>query len=461
MKLFTRCALFILLICIQKTMAQDMKDGKPLTLREASRLAEQNYPLIKAGEYYTKSVAEEIRAVQLESLPSLKLHEQVGYATANSLAGTYFPFGTPVSVSGSITTKNNNDASFGSISMLYSELPLYTFGQHNAKVKLYKLQTDLARAGQSVTLYQHIARTIDAFLSMRAYIDIRKSQEKNLQRAAHIRTLIVANTIGGLRPGVDSMIANADVSRARIALLDAIKNERSQRFRLCRLMGVTDTSFNLDSGLTGRTPFLPVVNKVSANPVLEYYRQREEIGTAREKYLQKSFLPRINFLSTVWGRGSGINYASGGGNSENFTDGASLRRYNYALGLAATFNIGDYPRVKAEVSSERYRSKAIKEESKEQELIAASQIAQAEDELKQSIDREKEDLVLLSAAIQAYQQRLSMYNAGLANLTDLEQAAYTLTLAETEHAISINNIWKALLAKANASGDLNLILNQQ
>jgi outer membrane protein TolC len=68
--------------------------------------------------------------------------------------------------------------------------------------------------------------------------------------------------------------------------------------------------------------------------------------------------------------------------------------------------------------------------------------------------------VQLQAATDAYTQKLSLYNNGLAPLSDLTQALYNLNKAEADLALINNTAWKALLYKAAVKGDVNIILNQ-
>jgi outer membrane protein TolC len=65
----------------------------------------------------------------------------------------------------------------------------------------------------------------------------------------------------------------------------------------------------------------------------------------------------------------------------------------------------------------------------------------------------------VNAAQQAYTQRLTLYNNGLNDLTDVTTAQFTLNRAETDRDIAFTNVWQALLMKAAATGDFNLFIN--
>src|SRR6185437_15200809 len=200
---------FILLACL-KASAQ----SNTLTLKDALASADKNYPAVKARMDYIKAAQQNIKEARREYIPSLIAGEQLNYATANSLPGTYFSYG--LSTSGEITPQNLNNPSFGQISGIFSEWPVFTFGQNRAKIDLAKNQEKLAEAGLDNERFQLAVKTAQAWFDLAALINLRKSQEDNLKRAETMRRLIRPLTINGLKPGVDSVTANAEVSKAKM-----------------------------------------------------------------------------------------------------------------------------------------------------------------------------------------------------------------------------------------------------
>src|ERR1041385_7320647 len=92
------------------------QSSKYISLKDALELAEKNYPHLKAKDWNIRSAQENLTSTK-ESvfIPALKLHEQVDYATSNSVQGTYFSYG--ISTSGGIGTTNNLNPIYGSISV--------------------------------------------------------------------------------------------------------------------------------------------------------------------------------------------------------------------------------------------------------------------------------------------------------------------------------------------------------
>jgi len=60
----------------------------------------------------------------------------------------------------------------------------------------------------------------------------------------------------------------------------------------------------------------------------------------------------------------------------------------------------------------------------------------------------------LGAARAAYQQAQARYAAGLSNIYEFTQAFTLLNRAEIDQFVTTNNVWRALLLKSAAEGDL-------
>lgn len=430
------------------------------TLKDALASADKNYPSVKAKMAYIKAAEENIKEARREYIPSLNMIEQVTYATSNSLPGSYFNYG--VSVSGSINAQQLNNPNFGQVSALQAQWPVFTFGQQSAKVNIAKSEEKLAETDLENEKFQLAVRTAQAYFDLIALVNLRKSEEVNLHRAQSIRNIIRAATLNGLKPGADSSIANADVSKAKMALFDAQNNEQMQRNYLAELVGLPDgNSINPDTSFLQKLPPQSIQNgNTDNNPVINYYKQREALSYANEVFVRRSYLPRISLLGEAWGRGSGISPDAGNAVNSTFTDGTNLSRFNYAIGIGAVFNIADYPRMSAQANAIRYQTMGLQQETDLQKLQLKTQMNNADADYSSSYNKAIESPVLVSAATSAYKQMLAMYNAGLINLTDLAQAMYNLNDAETQYTISYDNVWKALLFKAIPTGDMNILLKQ-
>jgi hypothetical protein len=68
--------------------------------------------------------------------------------------------------------------------------------------------------------------------------------------------------------------------------------------------------------------------------------------------------------------------------------------------------------------------------------------------------------VQLAAARNGYDQVQSRYRSGLSTLPEVAQNFYILNRAEVDLTVAYNNMWRALLLKAAAAGDLVLFTKE-
>jgi outer membrane protein TolC len=448
--------LLIFLSNSSETVAQTI--SQPLTLSKALETAAANYGEIRSKDLYTKAQEENIRQVKRQYLPALILHGQMDYATANSVPGSYFSFG--FSTSGSIDNANNYTPVYGAVGMGAIQWVPFSFGQYKAKLQESDLQFQLAGADAEQELFYNKIYVTQAYLDVLVASRLKDLQIKNLKRMLIVHDVISQNAKNGLRPGVDTSFANSEVSRARLNVLDAEKNEAEQRNRLAKLMGVEVTDFKLDTSVFFvAAPKLALAQgiDVSANPILKIYAAREGLSAVREKEIFRNYFPKITVLGVTDGRGSGIRYD--GHYDESFSGGTQLSRFNYGVGLACTFNILDYPRMKAEQNAQKFRTDAAKTELESQTLDLKNELNLANNKLRISLEQLKQAPVQFISASDFYRQKLAMYTTGLANIVDLSQALYNLSRAEADNAFAHDGVWKALLLKASVTGDFNLFMN--
>lgn len=431
---------------------------KVLKLKDAIDTAEKNYPELKAKAFFTKAAEDNLKETRREHIPVLKLQEQLNYATANSVTGAYFTYG--VSVSGGILPKNYNDAAFGSVSLAYFEWPIFTFGQYTAKNHIAMAQLGFARDDEANEKFQLKIQAAEAYFNLLALQKLERSAEDDLKRADTIQKLVRAGARSGLRPGVDSSFANAEVAKAKLSQLNIQKSVSDQNYMLYTILGSRLQDMQLDTGFLSRLPKDIPDSSGLNNPVLNMYNDRIQVSQNQVDYIKRSYYPKIALLGATWGRGSGMTGANPSLADKTFSDGVSMSKFDYAVGLTATFNILDYPRMHAQASAERNRTNAYMQEEEQEKLQLQNELAAATETLRLSLEQAQVAPVQLKAASDAYRQKLTLYNNGLAPLSDLTQALYNLNKAEADLAVINNTAWKALLYKASVKGDLNIILNQ-
>jgi len=442
--------------------------GQVLTLKDAVQTALNNYPTIKAKSNYLKSSQSQVRAASSEYLPDLNIGAQQVYGTANGIFGpVYASRVLSAGSSGPLFPSQNWNATFGALYVANVNWDFFTFGRirENTKVAEAELMRDSSDLEQE--RFQHEVRVAAAYLNLLAAQRLRISQQKNLDRALALRNVVVTRALNGLNPGVDSSLANAEVSSARILVTNAINFEEEQANLLSQLMGIPSQGFVLDTLFIQRIPSAldasPAINE-DAHPVLKYYQSRVNVSRYQERYFGRFKYPVFTLFGVLQGRGSGFddNYSiiNPDAYSHNYWTGVTPTRQNYLLGVAATWNLTSPLRVRHQVAAQRWRSEGLQNEYELINQQVKAQLSLADQRMKNAIANYAEAPIQMKAASDAYNQKSVLYRNGLSTIVDVTVALFTLNRAETDRDISINNVWQALLLKAAASGDFSLFINE-
>lgn len=439
-----------------------------LTLPQALELARTNYPSLRGKLATIRAAEAEAQALQLALLPQAGAQAQVLNATSNQVRGAYVSNGgLMLPISGVRTDGFRSQANWTSGASLVVDWEAVTFGRRQAQRQQARLAVEQAQADYQGELFTHQVRVCDAYLLA---LNAQKSvalQTANLQRAQALQRVIRASTEGGLRPGIDSTVTNAEVSRARLQVLESQQVAQQQVLRLTELIGLSSPVVQLDSmTFYSRLPHLPLtaISNPAIHPQLLTFQKAIEQGRASETLLKTAALPSVSVLGSLLGRGSGISeQPQADGNfriDPSLGAGLPLRAFNYVVGVTAIWRPTDIFRSKYLVSAQRERINAVQQMYDQQALAiqAASQNAGLQLELAQA--RADEAPRQLDAAGQAYIQSQARYESGLDNIITFTQTTALLNRAEIDQALVTNSVWRALLLRAATAGDLNTFLQQ-
>jgi len=305
-----------------------------------------------------------------------------------------------------------------------------------------------------------------AYLNLLAAQRLRLSQQKNLDRASSLRTVVVARTKNGLNAGVDSSLANAEVSSAKIALTNSLDFEKEQVSKLAQLMGIPYQDFNLDTLFLKRIPvsFYDSAAQTKEHPLLKYYQSRIDVSVQQEKYFDRSKYPVVSLFGAIQSRGTGFgeNYSLLYPNdyTHNYWSGVQPARGNYVVGMGISWNVTSLMRVHQQVAAQQFTSKGLANEYEVVSQQIKVQQTLADEKIKNALSNYQEAPVQMKAASDAYLQKTVLYTNGLATIVDITQALYVLNRAETDSEIADSNVWQALLFKAAATGDFGLFINE-
>jgi outer membrane protein TolC len=453
----------IILFCYLPVAAQTT--DKLLTLPDALKIASANY-LIKSKINYTKSSSESIQAAKKDALPDFILAAQDAYGTLNGVTGLGSGLPGITIISTTASTSQNMNASFGALYNVNMNMNVYSFGLQRAHVAAARGQYEQDRADLQQTRFDVQTTVIGSYLNLLTAQRLRIVMEDNLERISLLRDIILARTKNGLNPGVDSSIANAELSTARISLTDAVNYEESQASQLSIEMGVRQQYYTLDTSFITNLPkSIPTQNHINLqqHPVLRFLDSRVNNSDLMAVYIHKTSLPKFSFFAIGQERGTGFgsSFTSNPNDySSDFFKGADPVRANYLLGIGLTWNITDLTRVKSKVSSQRYISAAYRDEYNRAETQYSDQLKFADQQINNALTKYEEVPIQLKSATDAYNQKKALYENGLTNIVDVTQTLFFLNKAESDSNIACSAVWQALLYKAVSAGDISMFLLQ-
>jgi adhesin transport system outer membrane protein len=439
---------------------------KLLSLKEAEQIALNNYGTIKAKGNQLNASKAYLNETRTEALPDLNVSAQQDYGTVNGQNGPLFGYkGLSVASSGPALSNQNWNAGFGALYVTNINWDFFSFGKAKEKIKVQNsvVTRDLNDLVQEQ--FQHEIRVASTYLNLLVAQQLSKAQEDNLKRAIDLQKVVIARVKNGLNPGVDSSLANAEVSNAKIAFTNAQQTAQDQSNLLAQFLGIPPQDFLLDSVFITKAPTKqdPLPTLIFNNhPELNYYRSLIGVSDEQARYYNTFKYPTFTLFGVYQGRGSGFspNYLiNQSAYTSSYGSGVDPTRYNYLLGVAVIWNITNPFRVHYQVQSQKFISAAYQDQYNLVDQQLRDQQLLAETRISNSLKNYHEAPVEVKAAGDAYNQKFTLYKNGLANIVDFTQALYTLNRAEVDLDITLNNVWQAVLSKAAATGDFGVFMN--
>lgn len=450
-----------MVLVLNYCMGQDV-----LTMKKALELGLSNYGTIKAKGYHVESAENSVSQTRRDYLPNVVLSGQQVYGTVNGQNGPLYGFGGFAAASSGLPLPVQNwNAGFGALYLANVNWEVFSFGRARGRMRVSDAALETAKSDLSQEQFQHLVRVAAAYLNALGTRSLTNAQQKNLDRTQVIQKDIVARARGGLRPGVDSAQANAEVAAAKIALLRAKDTEQEQAQNLAFLIGVDYKTIELDTSFAVESPAV-VNNEVAGSrphPTINFYRSRVNQFSQQAKLGRASYYPSVNFVGIVQTRGSGFSQTYAQDQSQFTSDyarGIKPTISNYLVGIGVVWNLTSIYRTDAQVKTLRYNSLAAEAELQlvTDQLRMQSEVADAR--LLRAIQIKEEAPIQVLFATNAYTQRSALYRNGLTNLVDITQAMYALNRAESDRDLAFINLWQALLMKAAAVGDINIFTDQ-
>jgi len=458
----------LLLICFSALFNGKANAQEPLslTLKAAVNAGIENHPSIQARENYLNATEALVRNSRNEYLPNIIAAVQQNYGTINGQYGPMAPLGTlGVSSAGPASSAQNWNAAFGAAYIIGVNWEVFSFGRMRSRIRLSEGQAGRDSADLLQTQFIHKVKIASAYLNLLIAGQLVESSESNLERVRILSQSVKARTLSGLNPGVDSSLVNAEVSRAKLTLIEFVNNSETARKQLAGLLHISAAiSIDPDTLFFSAIPDISDSPPSFENPQLRFYRKRVESARQLSEVTRKSIMPGLSLFGVYQARASGFtndyNAETFSGYSTRYWDGVNPSRYNFVAGLSLSWNLMSSLKVRHQVQAQNFVAAGYQDEYNELKLELENQLILAQQRIRNSLQSAREAPVQFQAASAAYLQKSVLYNNGLATIVDLQQALYTLNRAEIDKRVANINVWHALLLKAAASGDFDLFINQ-
>ena len=438
-----------------------------LLISDAIKTGLQNYQTIRAKQHYIQSSQALVKNTKNEYLPNVIAAIQQNYGTVNGQYGPLSALGAlGASSSGPAYSSQSWNSAFGAAYILGTNWEVFSFGRLNAKIVLSEAQVKKDSADLAQEEFIQSAKISGTYLDLLIARKLIENANSNLSRTQFIQQVVLARTKSGLNAGVDSSIANAEVSSAKLSLINAENNELLIRNRLVQLLNIDPQSILvLDSIYFKSIPTnFSTSFEVSNNPQVMFYNSRIEQSNKAKTYLKKSILPGVNIFGVFQSRSSGFEYnytpEFPDRYSKNYFDGVKPARSNYVTGVSMSWNILSIKKIKEQANAQDFLTKAYQQEYDLISTQLKDQLVFADQRISTAISAYHEVPIQFKAASDAYRQKSVLYKNGLANIVDVQQALFAVNKAETDMSVAYIQVWQALLLKAAASGDFNLFLGQ-
>ncbi|MGZ3871560.1 MAG: TolC family protein [Mucilaginibacter sp.] len=449
-----------ILLWLFTAATSNAQQSSPITLKELLSRVDQKAPALltdSAAILIKQAQANEIRD---NWLPNLRLNYQADIGTSNNVTGPYFGFGMIPSSSGGIHNTNVTTAVGDNLGIAALDWEIYNFGKYSAENKVANSDIAVEQNQFARSKYQLQAYTISNYLQLLRFQDFLDIQYRNILRNQQIRNSVESLAKSGIRAGVDTSIAEAELSKARLNYIE-LKNQLKQlQLRLSAISGlpyqsiIPDTTFELN--LINQPNAYLFIPDTANHPLINFYKSVYQNNLQREDLVKKLYNPKISLEAAAWGRGSSIN---GSGQYNDISTGYGFQRGNYLVGLGISYNLFDLRRRQLKLRTQQASTNYAMKELQEQQQLLAVSASQADVEMQTALERLKEIPRQLKAANDGYRQKLSLYKSGLTDIIELNAALNILYRAETDYMQAKYEYANALFQKAITENRVNTVLN--
>ena len=423
-----------------------------LTLDEALQFALDHYPTVKAALEQVNAASAGVSVAKSGYLPRFDSVWQTNRATANNIYGQLLPQSVIPSISGPVLPSTSQSVWGSSVGGLLSWEPV-DFGLRSAMVHEAEAGVVRARAEQSVTRLVVQNAVGVAYFNVVMAEQALVAAEADVQRRSVLSRSVKTLVDNELRPGAEASRADAELAASQTRAIQARQAVIIAKSTLERVLGIADGSIEVaPARVLAAAPPAAAQSTSADHPLVQSAQASVELARARETVLSKTNWPRVYLQSSISARGSGANpdgiYDGGAG-------GLGLERVNWAAGLQVVVpNLFDFSTLRARRATAGALTQV--ENARHDEAImnvkADQRAAEAMVESARAIAQNTP--IQLHAAQQSEAQARARYDAGLAGIVEVAESQSLLAGAEYQDAIARIDVWRTLLARAIAQGNI-------
>ena len=429
------------------------------TLPQALEYANLHYPTVRAAIEQVNASTANVNVARSAYLPRFDAIWQTNRGTVNNIFGQLLPQSVISSLSGPVLSSSSADSVWGTAAGGLLSWEPFDFGLRGSTVREAQAAVNRARADEGVTKLAVQRAVALAFLDAVAAQQAVTAAEADVQRRQTIAQAARTLADNQLRPGAEASRADAERAAALTRAIQARQALAIARATLTQVLGLVDgpvavnASALIEAAPTGTTA--PVPDRLQ-HPLILSGQAAVDLARARESVLGATDRPRVLLQSSLFARGSGAtpDVIFGG------TQGLGFERANWAAGVQIVFpNLFDFASLRARRAAAGALTRAEAARYDETLLKITSEERVAEAMVSATRDIAQNTPIQLAAAQQSEMQARARYENGLASIVEVAEAQNLLVQAEYLNAVARVDVWRALLAKAAASGTLGSFID--
>ncbi|HKW64391.1 MAG TPA: TolC family protein [Candidatus Acidoferrum sp.] len=443
----------------RRASAQSVEEAKARTfsLEEAVDFALKNYPAVRASLEQANAARLSVDLARTNYLPRTDMLWQGNRASRNNILGLLLPQPVIPAVSGPVFPTTSGQGVWGSAAgLLFSWEPI-DFGDRRARLDSAKAAQRQANSQLALTRLDVAVATINSFLTLVATEQTVHAAQADVDRREVFDKSVHVLVDNQLRAGADASRADAELARARANLARAQQRQETSRAALANILGVADAQVEVREGALAQKPTETVspTSTLSTHPLAQAQHALVQEFGYNVRLLDRSYYPKFNLQSAVYGRGSGANTD---GTFQGGSNGLGIDRSNWAVGLSVTFPVFDIFSIRARRGIEFANEQAEVARYDQTIQDLTGQLKKAQASLEGARKVAEATPVELQAARATETQETARYQAGLATLVDVSDAQSLLVQAEIDDALAQLAVWQNLAAVAASQGDLSPFL---